>query len=612
VTTPTAAPRVTGAEAAEDAAARPAAPFAWWAVFLAYALFSIYATWPTLPDLWRGFALGDDPSVSAWGLWWTKEAMVALDNPWYTRLQAAPEGVYLSFHALVPLAGFVLSPLTALFGPGVTLGLTKLFLPPVAALVAQRASLRVGLSFWPAVAAGGLYGFATLIVWKTTFHFNFGFGAPFLPLAVLWAARARASGRNRDWVGLGVVGGAAVLVDPFIAVLVAIVAATFLLATWSGYSHRGVARLALAAAVALLVASPQLWMTGKARSEDQYTVSREGLATSWLTYNASVDTLVSPGNLREFVPGTLELWATRHDGDGGGTAYGWGLLALALAGIVLTRRRPAALWWAIGLAALGSVLALGPEFTLSEDPAVPLAIERHGHELSAIMPYTWLVQLPVFEDFRVSARFSELAVLGLAVAAGFGIQALWSRRGALRIAAVALLVLAVLEAGWPDGGRNRVIVPFERTELYEPVRADRSDSTVIDLPYGLLGAGNAAWGSQMPGNEFMLRAPEHGHPIVGGWVTRLSARRVSVAVQHRLLVDLAVLQGRRPPPGAPFNVAPPPTTRVDARAGRIDADRLRVRWAVVWPTASPALLPYLRQLGFRAVRRDGAITLMRR
>jgi hypothetical protein len=583
----------------------------WYAVAAGYLVFSIYATWPALPDLWGGFPLADDPSVSAWGLWWVKEAIVHLDNPWYTRLMAAPEGVYLSFHALTPLAGIVLSPLTALIGPADTLGVAKLVLPPVSALFAQRASRRLGLDFVPSVIAGALYGFATVIVWKTTFHFNFGFGAPFLPLGLLAAARVADRRGVWDWVWLGVVLGASALVDGFIAFLAVVAAGSYLLAV-DALPRRlaGLRGLGAGVLAAVVVAAPQLYMTQKAQAEGQYDVVREGLPIAWTTYNASVDTLLSPGNIRPLVPGELELWSTRHDLSGGSSAYGWGLLGLAIAGVLLTRTRPRPLWWAAALALVASMLALGPEIEWSTGSWIPLEFERYDQRLSGLMPYSWLVQLPVFEDFRVSARFAQLGVLGLAVLAGFGVQALWSRRWG-RVAATCLLALAALEAGWPDGGRTRTPVPEERTALYAPVRADRSSSTLIDVPYGLLGGAAAAFGSQMPGNEFMLRATEHGHPILGAWVTRLSRKRVEAATRHRLLVDLAVLQGRAVPPGAPLNVAPADAP-VDPAKGRTDADALRLRWAVVWPWTNPEVMPYLRQIGFRRVGSEDGITLMRR
>ncbi len=581
----------------------------WPAVMAIYALFSVYATWPALPHLLGDPVLTDDASISAWGLWWFKEALAHLDNPWYTRMEAAPEGVYLAFHALVPLAGALLAPVTAAFGPVAALGLTKLLLPPVAALFAQRAAHRVGIEFWPSVIAGALYGFATVIVWKTTFHLNFGFGAPLPPLALLAAARASGSSRRRDWLALGAVLGAAVLVDGFIAFLCGLVAVSYLLATgWLPRSRHALGLAAIAILAAACVASPQLYMVRKAQAEGQYDAAATGSVRSYLEFNTSVETLASPGNVRSFVPGRPERWSERHDVFGASSAYGWGLLALALAGAALARRRPPAAWWALGVAIAATLLALGPELTLAGDPAVPLPVEMSGVRVSAAMPFTWLVQLPLVDDFRVSARYTMLGVLGLSMLAGFGVQALARRRGRWApVLLVALLALATLEAGWPDGGRAYETTPSSRSGFYAPVRADRSGSAVVDVPYGLWGAGAAAYGTAVPGFEFMLRATEHGHPIVGGWVTRLSTRRVQVAAGHRFLADLVELQTR-----AEGDSASEGGTAVDPAAGRADADAMRVRWAVVWPSADAASVRYLRAVGFREAGAGDGLTLMRR
>ena len=228
----------------------------------------------------------------------------------------------------------------------------------------------------------------------------------------------------------------------------------------------------------------------------------------------------------------------------------------------------------------------------------------YGQRLSELMPYTWIVKLPVISDFRVSARFTELGVLLLAILSGYGVQQAWKGRPALRALVVGLIAFAVLEAGWPDGGRTKVLVPFDYSRLYAPVIADKTRDLVVDVPYGLT-TGYWLWGNMPIGLEDEIYATEHGHPIAGGFVTRLSPKRLGIAVGHRFLTDLIALEGTTVPQVA---AVPPPNVTL----GAADARAMNVRWVVVWPNANRAVLLYLKRVGFRQVRTQNGVLLLER
>jgi hypothetical protein len=216
------------------------------------------------------------------------------------------------------------------------------------------------------------------------------------------------------------------------------------------------------------------------------------------------------------------------------------------------------------------------------------------------MPYTWMTYLPFFADVRVPARFTMLGMLPLAMLGGLGFALLRSRgRIALGLAAV-LVAFAVVESGFPDGGAAKKWVPMERERLYAPVKADRSDSIVVDVPLGFIGATEGVGG--FPGGvvEPMLRATEHGHPIASAYITRLPRDTIGALQRHRFYADLTALQN----PG----VAAP---AVDVPASAESARALGVGWVVVWPDGQRRVLPFLEQTGFRRVREDDGILLYR-
>ena len=249
------------------------------------------------------------------------------------------------------------------------------------------------------------------------------------------------------------------------------------------------------------------------------------------------------------------------------------------------------------------MLALGPVLILSDTPHRPLEISQHGQQLSALMPYTWMVQVPLLQDIRVPARFVFLGMLGLSVLAGFGFAALWARGIAGRVIALVAVAFAVVEAGYPDAGLGGQRVPGTRDALYAPVKADESDSVVVDVPLGFLGSTYGI--GRSPGKvEPMLRAAQHGHPIAFGFLSRLAQAQVDRLAARPFYAALLAQQGTGPQDTEPL----PPG---DLSVLRADMEALRVGWVVQWPTSSPRVGPFLRSLGFTPLRRQDGLVLWR-
>src|ERR1019366_536084 len=159
-------------------------------------------------------------------------------------------------------------------------------------------------------------------------------------------------------------------------------------------------------------------------------------------------------------------------------------------------------------AAWGScaVLALGPTLILGSTKHIPLAENWHGTKVSWLMPYTWLVHLPVLSGLREADRFALLGLVGAAVLAGAAIDWLASHAKPLIIA---VAVLAVFEAGW-SGNVKVGSMPTTMAALDRPIAADHSGSIVVDVPYGLRG-GIPLFGSSIIAQEQLL-ATSDGHP----------------------------------------------------------------------------------------------------
>jgi hypothetical protein len=183
--------------------------------------------------------------------------------------------------------------------------------------------------------------------------------------------------------------------------------------------------------------------------------------------------------------------------------------------------------------------------------------------------------------------------------AGFGLQALAKRKALGWAILTVALAFCALDLGSPMAFRG----PITQATLYAPIKADHSNSIVVDVPLIWL-TGTRYLGT--PTNyAAMLRATQHGHPIAYGVVGRADVELLQSLARNRFYTDLMILQGQ-----ASLAAVPVPTSP-DPNEGRRDARQLHVGWVVVQPTADPAVLTYLRETGFRLVVEDQGVRVFR-
>src|SRR6202035_1278798 len=189
----------------------------------------------------------------------------------------------------------------------------------------------------------------------------------------------------RQALVLGLVLGASMLTDQETAIMAAMLAVVALLPR--------LAVVGVAAMTALVVASPQLIAIAH-----ETAVGGPQPRPSVTEYWAGVRLPI----LFEPSPRLAELGLNLGQAHGWST-YGTVLSVLALAGLVLARRRRNA--WMLGLLWLGgSILGLGAVLHVGNRVYVPFAQLWDGVPVSYLMPYTWFVKLPGLSGFREPSR----------------------------------------------------------------------------------------------------------------------------------------------------------------------------------------------------------------
>jgi hypothetical protein len=595
-------------------------------ILAAYLGAGILVTWPRVTYLSdHKLPATRDAGAYVWGFYWFAHQLVHLSNPWFTRAIAAPVGTQLGFHALMPLPGLLLTPVTLAFGPSASYNLLSVLLPGLLCYAMYRAARLWVRSQTAALAAGAFFGLSSMIAYQSWYLVNLPAGELFIPLALEAAVLL---GRRPGWrraVILGVIVGAALLTDQESAILVAIVSALALL-PWLASGWRellGRLRLVGVAVVAgLVVATPQIIAMVQQVAAHGASVPAAPLASSYNSYGVGLLGLFapSPNVYRYGLTGLASQYyyhgivyhqvgphqlVTSNEGT---PMFGLVLTILGVCGLIAAWRRRSA--WLLALMWLASAaLALGPVLWIGvTHEYVPFAEVFHGVRLSAIMPYTLFVQIPGLSSFREADRLAILGLVAAALLAGSAVD--WLRYHA-RPALVAVLAVSVLELGWAGNPPVRVMpaslqkgtMPTSLPKLDARIAADHSGSIVVDFPFGLRG-GLPDYGPPFaPESQVLATADQH--PIADGYIARVPAPTIAGLNSHPFYAGL-------------LRVYHAPRTLLHISAAYSaavtqDARRMDVGWVIAWPSHVPRTLKrYLLHAGFRFDYRFGHILVFHR
>jgi hypothetical protein len=588
-------------------------------VLAGYVAAGIAASWP------RATYLTDhvvpriqDTGLFVWDLWWMAHCVEHLSNPWLTSYQAAPVGAPLGFHTLMPLPGALMTPITAGFGATFSYNLLSVAAPALGCYAMYRAARVAGWGAGrgahaqaAAIAAGAFFGLSTMLLWNDWFELNLGLGAIFLPVALEAAVRLGRKPGLRQALLLGVVLGAALLTDQESAILATLLACAALL-PWLGRrpsrgGSTGRVKLRSVAVTAMtfgVVASPQLIAMAHEQLSGQAAMSQRALADGYLRWAAGPLQIFSPSPQAALfgLKGMAGYYYRSGPVAAPAGAYGVVLLVLALVGLVACWRRPAARLLAVFWLAC-TVVSLGTGIYVGKVDHVPFPAMWHGIRVSLIMPYTWLVRIPLLSSFREPCRLLELGLVPLALLAAAAVS--WLCR---RAAPVLLLVvlLAIPETGITAAELfPPVTMPASMPALTAPIAADRSGSVVVDYPFGVL-SGVPLRGQGWLNPESLVQATAEGHPTAVGYVSRLPESTLAAVKRHPFYHYLIECErDSRAVTGELLTGGPADAARL--AAVRQDVRQMHIGWAIVW-SPSPGVLRYLEAAGFRFdYQADGAL-----
>jgi hypothetical protein len=508
---------------------------------------SLALTWPLVLHLTThvpGDGI-DDPAL-AWNLWWVKTALVDRQlDPFQMHWMFYPLGINLAFYTLtvfnavlglpIQLASSVILTNNLLLLASFVIGGYGAFL---LALEVLRPGNGAAARHLPALLGAVVFTFASSRLFYVALgqvNIVSGQWIPFCALYLVRLGRAhdrRAAARNGALAGLFLAMQlwTEMTFASFLLLLVGMFAVWWLgrslLArgrrphatgmhgqTPAGGTWLWLPGLLVLAAVVLLAAAPLLaGMLPDLQAEGDFFTSGGGFAGE---FSADLRGFLQPNQLHPLFGRMTAALPFAHE-KGQHLFWGYTVVGLALLGLWTGRRRPDILFWGI-VTGLFVWLTLGP------------SLRVNGIDTGLPGPFALLQELPFFKGNRYPSRYSVMVLLGLAVLAAAGVEALLGRwdarrttgralrwRPTLAVAAIGLTGLIVFE---------HLAVPLPLTDLtvpavYRHVANEPGDFTVLEVPLGLRN------GARVLGKKDVLIMRQqwyqtaHGQRLVGGNTSR--------------------------------------------------------------------------------------------
>ncbi len=370
---------------------------------------------------------GRDPQIFVWSFAWFLHAVETWQNPFVSHAIYAPDGVNLVWVTSVPGLGFLFTPITALFGPGVAYNVASVLAPALTAFTAYILCRHLTGSLWAGLVGGYLFGFSSYMLGQLQGHLHMtaAFLLPLMALAVVRYVRGELGGRGFAW-RLGVLFGlqfwlsTELLATAALALAAGLVLAYALIPTTRPQLRRAWRPLAEAVGVALVVAAPLVFYALKGFQGESIN-----------------DPHLFDADLVNFVLPTKFVWAGgstfEHISNNfrGGVAESGAYLGIPTLVILVwygfSARRSRVARFLVAAILLAAFVALGTGLVING-------------RIEAWLPWRLLASHALFDNI-LPTRFSAYTALGAAVAV-----ALWTsaRHGWLRWVLPALAVAALV------------------------------------------------------------------------------------------------------------------------------------------------------------------------
>jgi len=619
------------------------------AALVAYVLLALAFSWP-LPlhlDTHLTGPIGGDTGVYVWNQWLFRHEVLNQHLPLFTReIFAFTRPANLSLHNYTIFQDLLALPLVGTLGIVTTFNLVYLLMIVITGYATFRLVCHVTERPLESWLAGALFSWSPYLVTRGIGHFSLVAAAP-LPVFALLLLKCDERPSVRTAVALGATVCWAATTDPYYAVYSVMLACVFvavqairfardplrcpvprtidvLLASVAGFAlslvigggwqlsilgrhvsahglytpmllltvlallraawpyrraalsidRTEIVRFARAASVAApvtaLMLSPVLYAVGVRIRDTGFESSR----ILWRSSPPGVD-LVSfflPNPNHPLAPEAIRAWLTPRPDRYLENVASVPLVALIVIAVAIGAGwRPSRIW--IAITATFGLLALGPFLHVA------------GFNTHVPGPWAFARYLPLIGLARTPARLAIVVALGVSVLFATALTHLghrWPQRRQMLLTCVATAMLFELLPA------PRPLYSASVPAFYARISEDPRDVTLLELPVGVRD-GTSSVGNFTARSQFFQTT--HGKPLVGGYLSRVSRRRIAEVRQDALLDALITLSE-----GGTLDPARAPTL---VERGPDFIRRGRIGYVVIDNDRTP---PPLRDFAVRALR----------
>ena len=564
------------------------------AALAGYVLLTLAFTWPLLLylDTHLTGPIGGDTGVYVWNQWVFRHEVLNEHLPLFTReIFSLTRPANLSLHNYTIFQNLLALPLLGTLGIVTTFNVVYLLMIVITGYAMFRLVCHVTARPFESWLAGALFSWSPYLVTRGMGHFSLVAAAP-LPVFVLLLLKCEERPSVRNAIALGATVCWAATTDPYYAVYCVMLACVFvavqairlardplrrcavprtidvLLASVAGFSvslvigggwqisilgrhvsahglytpmllltllallraawpyrraalsidRTEIMRFGRAASVAVpvsaLMLSPVLYAVGVRLRDTGFESSR----ILWRSSPPGVDVVsfFLPNPNHPLAPEAIRAWLTPRPDLYLENVASVPLVALIVVAVAIGAGwRPSRIW--IAITATFSVLALGP------------FLHVWGFNTHVPGPWAFVRYLPLIGLARTPARMAIVVALGMSVLFATALTHLghrWPQRRRMLIASVAIAMLFELLPA------PRPLYSASVPAFYARISEDPHDVTLLELPVGVRD-GTSSVGNFTARSQFFQTA--HGKPLIGGYLSRVSRRRIAEVRQDPML-----------------------------------------------------------------------------
>ncbi len=482
-------------------------------ITLSFTLLTLILTYPVIFRLSTHFMCdGGDGFQNMWNMWWLKTSLLDLHtNPYYTTYLHYPDGISLLFQTFNPFNGLISIPLQFLFRMEITYNLVVIFsfiMSGIGMYLLARYLIKNRLA---AFISGVIYTFCP-------FHFAHGLGhlqliaMEWMPFYILYMIKIH---REGGWKN-GILGGLFLILTTlcswyyliYSGFITCIYLIYHLITSRESVLSKNFGRNILILFVTFWVCmSPLFGAMFYAKTTQEFV--GEHNPENW---SADLTSFLVPSAISTYGRAWFSSIWGKWKGNTAENSNYIGYIVLGLSIFALIRYRDSRFWGIVALFAF--VMALGPYLRVmgKQYRVVPL-------------PYQLFHRyIPFFSFTGVPERFDIMLKFSLAIMSGYAVSGIYNKFGNIRVKYVFIALISVLVI------MEYLAIPYvttkvEVSEFYYEMAKDEDVYGVIDIPSGAV---------------TLYLATIHKKPIVGGYVSRPSAKALNFLSETPVIKDLMV------------------------------------------------------------------------